>query len=189
VKYIEHIETVKNTVDSIDASCITEEVLSEFSKSKRIVFCTMGKSAFACKKIVYSARSFGLDWHDLDVCHAFHGDIGIVREDDLIVLVSKSGETKETVAVAKYLKNKKISITSNENCSLSSLCDYSVVIPLPDGEASPYGFAPMISTALYMIILHGVLCHVVEAKDIGLKTLKVNHPEGNIGALLEDVKC
>lgn len=180
-----HINIIKKTINDINENSISSEIIDEFCKAKRVIFCTMGKSAFACRKIVYSARSFGLSWHDLDVCHAFHGDIGIVEDEDLVVLVSKSGETDETVNVARYIKNKKISICSDKNSSLSRLCDYNLEIPLKYGEGSPYGFAPMVSTTMYMIFLHEILCKVIKSNKIGLDKLRKNHPSGKIGKDLE----
>ena len=96
---------LKNNLESIRNLPTKKQINNEirlFCKHSRVVFCTMGKSAFACRKLVYTARSYGLDWHDLDVCHAFHGDAGIIKKGDLLVFVSKSGESKETLDVAKY---------------------------------------------------------------------------------------
>ena len=163
---------------------IKEEILESFLKHDRVVFCTMGKSAFACRKIVYTARSFSLQWHDLDVCHAFHGDAGLIRDNDLLVFVSKSGETKETIEVAKYFKNKKIAVTSNKESSLNKICDNEIFIDVPS-EGSPYGYSPMTSTSSYMIVLHAILCYVIEKKQIKLSTFAKNHPAGKIGEDLE----
>ena len=163
---------------------IDEEILHDFSSYNKVVFCTMGKSAFACRKIVYTARSFSLQWHDLDVCHAFHGDAGLIDDKDLLVFVSKSGETKETIEVAKYFKNKKIAITSNQKSTLNKICDSEIFIDVPN-EGSPYGYSPMTSTSSYMIVLHAILCFVIENKKIKLSTFAKNHPAGKIGEDLE----
>ena len=145
----------------------------------------MGKSAFACRKAVYTARSYGLEWHDLDVCHAFHGDAGIIRGGDLLVFVSKSGETKETINVAEYFSDwETISITSNPLSRLSKICKSNIDIPIED-EGSPFGFAPMISTAIYMVVLHEILCKSIVSKNVKIEEYARNHPHGKIG---EDLK-
>ncbi len=152
--------------------------------NNRVIFCTMGKSAFACRKIVHSARSFGLDWHDLDVCHAFHGDAGLIKNNDLLVFVSKSGNTKETILVADHFKSHNtIGICSNSNSKLTKICKENIIIPVVE-EGSPYNLAPMISTTLYMIILHSILCSVVIKKEIKLEDFAKNHPAGSIGDIL-----
>lgn len=178
-----HIEKNKKAISQIgnNISC-----LNLFCKFKRIIFCTMGKSAFACRKTVYTARSYGLDWYDLDVCHAFHGDAGIIKENDLLIFVSKSGETKETIEVAEYFRNwETIAITSHNDSTLAKICKNKIIIPVEE-EGSPFGYAPMISTTMYMIVLHGLLCEAVEAHNITIEEYARNHPGGKIGKDLKN---
>jgi len=183
--FTNHIEKNIDNLNILSSFNIDEDIIKTISKSKRVVFCTMGKSAFACRKVVYTARSYGLEWYDLDVCHAFHGDAGIIKKGDLLVFVSKSGETKETIEVAKYFSNwETISVTSNENSTLSKLCKNNVHIPVAE-EASPFGYAPMISTTMYMIVLHGLLCEAIMAQGVKIEDYARNHPSGKIG---EDLK-
>ncbi len=160
-----------------------------FRAHPRVIFCTMGKSAFACAKVAYTARSYGLDWHELDVCHAFHGDSGIVQEDDLLVMVSKSGETKETVDVARYFRQwPMLSVCSEKDSTLSGYCQDELFIPVVNGEASPLGgYAPMISTTLYMAVFHAILTEVVVQSEITLENYAQNHPGGSIGCALNTI--
>ena len=69
-KFKHHLNLILDSTEHIKNLEINNKVLTLFKNHDRIVFCTMGKSAFACRKIVYTARSFSLEWHDLDVCHA-----------------------------------------------------------------------------------------------------------------------
>ena len=187
MKNIDHLLQMKNSINDLKDFNLSSSLIDDFS-NKRVVFCTMGKSAFACRKAVYTARSFGLDWHDLDVCHAFHGDGGLIKKDDLLVFVSKSGNTKETVAVAKYFnQNKRFSITSNLACDLKNYCEKNLFIEVKT-EGSPFDLAPMISTTLYMIFLHCLICKVVENKNIGIETFAKYHPGGSIGEILKNEK-
>jgi arabinose-5-phosphate isomerase len=180
-----HLDMILNSTKDLENFCLDERVLSLFQDFDRVIFCTMGKSAFACRKVVYTARSFSIEWHDLDVCHAFHGDAGLIRENDLLVFVSKSGNTRETVAVAKYFKNhEKVSLTSNHECELNKYCQNNVFIPVST-EGSPFGYAPMVSTSSYMIILHAILCSVIKGRNINLNTFAKNHPAGSIGEKLK----
>lgn len=182
--YKEHIEELTKSLEFLPKEVDINDILLLFLRHKRIVFCTMGKSAFACRKVVYTARSYGLDWYDLDVCHAFHGDAGIIKDNDLLVLVSKSGETHETVEVARYFsKWETVSVTSNSESALSKLCKNDLHIPV-FSEASPFGYAPMISTSLYMIVMHGILSYVVQNSNCTIHDYARNHPHGSIGQLL-----
>jgi arabinose-5-phosphate isomerase len=184
--YQEHISNSLEAIKGLPTQAELDDIIEMFVKAERVVFCTMGKSAFACRKIVYTARSYGLQWHDLDVCHAFHGDAGIIKKNDLLVMVSKSGETRETVEVAKYFSDwNTIAVTSQDNCSLSQICDDGIIIPILS-ESSPFGYAPMISTSMYMIVLHGILSEVIVNKDIRIQEYARNHPAGKIGKDLKN---
>jgi arabinose-5-phosphate isomerase len=176
---------IKKNLQQLNKISNIEFDFSTITQYKRIVFCTMGKSAFACRKVVYTARSYGLEWYDLDVCHAFHGDSGIIKKGDLLVFVSKSGETLETIEVAKYFSNwKNVSVTSNKESSLSQICKKNIHIPVEE-EGSPFGYAPMISTSMYMIVLHSLLCEAITAQGVEIQDYARNHPSGKIG---EDLK-
>lgn len=176
-------ETIKNGINGLDAGEVMK-VVTFFRNAKRIVICSMGKPAFACAKVIYTAHSFGLDWVELDATHAFHGDIGIIREGDLIVVVSKSGETSETNKVARYLNGfVRIAITSGKESTLSNLCDFTLNIPVDD-ECSPFGYAPMASTTLYMMVLHALLVEAVKANHCTIEQYARNHQSGEIGKKL-----
>jgi len=178
--------SIKAGIFNLDINEIVKAV-ELFCNYKRIVICSMGKPAFACAKAVYTAHSFGLDWVELDATHAFHGDIGVVREGDLIVIVSKSGETKETNDVAHYLDElgyTQLAITSGKDSTLSNLCEFTLNIPL-NNECSPFGYAPMASTTLYMIVLHALMCEAVEANDCTVDQYARNHQSGEIGKKLK----
>ena len=109
---------------------LPDSLLEKFA-GRRVIFCTMGKSAFACRKLVYSARSFGLDWHDIDVCHAFHGDAGLIKKGDLLVFVSKSGETQETLKMAEYFCDwDTIAVCSGQSSRLANVCKDTIFIPV-----------------------------------------------------------
>jgi len=178
------IETISE-INKLDLERF-KNVNLNFSNYPRVVFCTMGKSAFACRKAVYTARSYGLDWHDLDVCHAFHGDAGLIKPGDLLFFVSKSGETRETIDVASYFNEwNTVSITSDPNSTLSKMCKQNIDIPVTK-EGSPFGYAPMISTTLYMTVIHGLLCKAINENNITIEQYAKNHPSGKIGKDLKD---
>jgi len=186
INYDEHISKNANNLLSLPTKAALCAQIRKFSTFPRVIFCTMGKSAYACRKVVYTARSYGLNWHDLDVCHAFHGDAGLIKEGDLLIYVSKSGETRETIEVAKAFSEwESIAICSNPESSLVCYTRDKIIIPIEE-EASPFGFAPMISTTMYLIVLHAILCEVVEATSCTLSQYARNHPSGKIGELLED---
>jgi len=183
-KHLQETFTAIENLKNVDPEEI-ENTLKLFRKHPRVVFASMGKPAFAVNKIVYTARSFGLDFHNLDVTHCFHGDAGIVRRGDLLVFVSKSGETRETNEVAKYFEGwNTIAVTSYADSELAQICEHTLTIPM-ESEGSPWGYAPMISTTLYMIVLHAILCDTIKYSGCTLAEYARNHPGGDIGTELE----
>jgi arabinose-5-phosphate isomerase len=186
--YDKHLRDCLENLNTLPTGSAIERVVEEFSKHKRVIFCTMGKSAYACRKVVFTARSYGMDWHDLDVCHAFHGDAGIIKEGDLLVMVSKSGKTRETIQVAEYFSDwKRIAVCSDPESPLVMACDDSVIIPV-SRESSPFGYAPMVSTAMYLVVLHGILCESVENSGCTIEQYARNHPSGDIGTRLKNAR-
>ena len=184
--YLKHIEDTIKSFSSIQTE-IDSNILKKFIDHKRVIFCTMGKSAFAWRKVVYTARYYGLEWHGLDVCHAFHGDAGIIKQNDLLVFVSKSGNTKETVEVANYFSSwQTIGVCSDAESRLANICENNIIISVND-EGSPFGFAPMISTTLYLVVLHAILCETIDASKCSLEEYARNHPAGDIGKRLKNV--
>ena len=184
--YTSHINSAIRNVAKLPSRDEIQNKIKLFSSYERVVFCTMGKSAFACRKIVHTARSYGLQWYDLDVCHAFHGDAGIIKRGDLLVLVSKSGETKETIQVSEYFSDwEKIVVCSNAESTLSKTCSNNIIIPIKT-EGSPFGYAPMISTVMYSLVLHGILTEVIESKECKVEEYARNHPSGKIGEMIKN---
>lgn len=188
-KFNEHINNVMKEIEDLYLNegqvFNAVDLIREY---KRVVICSMGKPAFACAKAVYTAHSFGLDWVELDATHAFHGDMGVLKDGDLVIIVSKSGETDETNDVAAELQCRgfmTLGITSEGDSRLGRLCSYILEIPI-DGEHSPFGHSPMASTTLYMIVLHALLCEAVEANNVTIEDFKRNHPAGQIGERLNE---
>ena len=179
-----HLRELLEAAAFLSDYLIPDNILQKFI-GRRTIFCTMGKSAFACKKVVYSARSFGLNWHDIDVFHAFHGDAGLIKGGDLLIFVSKSGETKETLKMAKHFCDwDTISMCSGQSSSLTKLCKDTIFIPI-EKEGSPFQLAPMISTTLYMAVLHAILCEVIHMEGISFSDFAKNHSDGHIGTQIK----
>jgi len=181
-----HLDLIAEQSVSLYANlneCELENVIRTFRKHPRVIFCTLGKKAMAAQKIVLTAQSFGLDWHNLHSVTAFHGDLGIVKRGDLLVFVSKSGGTEETNKLAEYLADwEKIAITSGDNSCLAGLCDHKLIIPVVCEGGPTESNAPFMSTFLYMGVLHGILIDAIESSSIDTKKMFArNHPAGKIG--------
>lgn len=180
-----HLNDFFTASESLRDFNIHDSILEKFANN-RVVFCTMGKSAFACRKVIFSALSFGILWNEVDVFHAFHGDAGLIKVDDFLVFVSKSGETREVIEMANHFSDwDTLSITSERSSSLSRVCKSNIHIPVLK-EGSPFDLAPMISTTMYMLVLHAILCDTVKRKKIKFSDFAKNHPAGSIGVRCDE---
>lgn len=165
----------KATPAAVDA--IVDAILSR----QRVVLAGAGKSYLVGQLAARIAVSYGLHWTALDTASAGHGDAGMLHPSDLLLLISKSGETRETLSLARWVDEMTIiSLCMRENSSLSVLADCTLVLPLA-GEHSLYGHAPMASSIVFLAVLFELINRVASERCSEEKYLE-SHPAGEIGA-------
>ena len=186
-KKVIDIETVtlKNLMDSIDhnfLACVN--LLSNFSG--RVVISGIGKSAIIGQKIVSTLNSTGTHSIFLHAADAIHGDLGMLKDEDVVICLSKSGETSEIRVLLSILKsfgNKIIAMTSNKDSHLAKNSDFVLFIPV-ENEAEPNNLAPTSSTIAQMAMgdaLAGALLHI---KGFSPEHFAKFHPGGSLGKQL-----
>lgn len=172
--------------DHIDASSI-EEVLSCCLEAKGHIFLTgVGKSGFIAKKIAMTLVSIGTKASFLEPMNLLHGDIGIVDSGDVVIMMSKSGFTKELVELVPYLKKrgaKLIACVSNKASLLESACDQHVYLPVLS-ELDNHNLVPTTSTQVQLIFGDILTIAMMNKKGIGLDLYATLHPAGSIGKKL-----
>jgi len=125
-----------------------------YNSKGRVVFSGMGKSGLIARKIVATLNSTGTAAIFLHPTDALHGDLGMVRKDDVVILISKSGETEEIVNLLplfKRLKVRLISMTANPKSELAKSCDILLNIAVKE-EACPHDLAPTASTTATLVL-------------------------------------
>lgn len=138
-KEINALAKIKETLDDNFV-----EALELILVAKKIIVSGLGKSGIIGRKIAGTFLSIGLPCVFMHSVDALHGDIGIVSEGDLAILLSKSGSTEEIVQLVPYLKNrgaKVISIVGNENSYLARTSDVTILAKV-DQEACPLNIVP-----------------------------------------------
>jgi len=160
-----------------------EEALDLINKSNKIILSGIGKSGLIAQKISATFTSIGLPSSFLHPVEALHGDIGIVNKGDLVILLSKSGNTSELIdliPVIKSLNCKIISILGNTNSFLSENSDISL-----DGsvskEACPNNLAPTTSTTVALAIGDALAVASMEVKEFRARDFARSHPSGQLG--------
>jgi len=151
-----------------------------------ILFTGVGKSGFIAQKISQTLISTGTRAMYLNPTDALHGDLGMVCQDDLIVLFSKSGNSEELIRLVPYAKAKGatlVSVACYPGCKLEQMCDMAVHLPL-QRELCPFDMAPVTSTALQMVFGDTVAIALMRAKHLTQEAYAMNHPAGRIGKRL-----
>ena len=165
-----------------------EEAVETLRGGHRIVASGLGKNVPICEKFVGTMLSMGLDAAFLHTNSAVHGDMGMVREGDMVILLSKSGETKESVYLADLLRERNASLwllSFEEESALASRIPNRIILRL-DHEGDLWNIMPNNSTTMNLIVLQGLAMQIAKQMDLPVGQFKRNHPGGHIGELLLD---
>jgi len=156
----------------------------------RVIVAGIGKSGHIGQKIAATFASTGTPAFFVHPSEASHGDLGMITEHDVLVVLSWSGETVELFNILAYARqnaNPVISITSSETSSLGRSSD--IVLKLPRAaEACPHGLAPTTTTTMQLALGDALAIAVLEAKGFTAHDFKVFHPGGSLGAQLRRVR-
>lgn len=162
----------------------TERMLNMLLGCQGKIFLTgIGKSGLVAKKIALTMASTGTPALYLSAANAMHGDIGIVSDKDIFIMLSKSGESDELINLIPHVKNKGtqlIGIVSNAKSRLVRACNLSITLPL-EQEICPFDLAPTTSTAIQMIFGDVLAIALMQHKNFTLDQYALNHPAGRIG--------
>jgi arabinose-5-phosphate isomerase len=164
-----------------------QEIVELCCKTKGTIHLAgIGKSGFIAKKIAMTLVSTGTRAFFLDPVNLLHGDIGIVEKNDIVMLLSKSGSTKELVEIIPYLKAKGaviIGVVSQENATIAKLADHSIILPITK-ELDQNDLVPTLSTQTQLIFGDCLTIALFEEKKVSLELYAQNHPQGAIGKKL-----
>ncbi len=148
-----------------------------------IVFTGVGKSGLIAEKIAMTLISTGTKALYLPPTNFLHGDLGIITDKDLLVLISKSGETEELLTLLPFARRRQVrllSIVSNPNSRLARECDVTIHLPVKK-ELCPFDLAPTTSTAVQLLFGDALAVALMKAKSFSLNEYALNHPSGTIG--------
>lgn len=183
------IDTINCLKDSINPESLTKALDFMQNAKGRIIITGMGKSGHVGKKIAASLASTGTPSFFVHPAEASHGDLGMITEDDVVIAISNSGESKELVDILTYCKRfgiKLISVTKNPQSSLGKAGD--VILELPNnGEACPLGLAPTNSTTATLVLGDILTVGMIERKGFSKTEFNDRHPGGKLGSILKRV--
>jgi len=161
-----------------------DTLLQEILACRGMLFFTgVGKSGYIAQKIVATLQSTGTKAFFLSPMDALHGDLGMVSSQDLVLVLSKSGETEELLQLLPFIRNKGanvVAITSNETSRLSQAADRAFLLPC-EKELCPFNLAPTTSTAVQLLFGDLLAIALMEKRGFSMDQFAENHPGGRIG--------
>ena len=190
------LETARKTIDlERDAIANLSHLLTDdfanavsliYNSKGRVIITGIGKSAIIANKIVATLNSTGTPAVFMHAGDAIHGDLGLILEDDVVICISKSGNTPEIkvlVPLIKNAKNKMIAITGNDKSFLALKADF-ILNTFVDHEACPHNLAPTTSTTAQLVMGDALAICLLELRGFSSKDFAKYHPGGALGKRL-----
>ncbi|MDB9712295.1 KpsF/GutQ family sugar-phosphate isomerase [Flavobacteriaceae bacterium] len=191
------LDIIKQTIDlqSNSISNLNKYVNVDFVdsiqlilKSKgRVIVSGIGKSAIIAQKIVATFNSTGTPSIFMHAADAIHGDLGLIQQNDVVICISKSGNTPEIKALIPFIKandsNKLIAITGDKNSFLAKNANF-VLNSNVKKEACPNNLAPTTSTTAQLVIGDAIAVTLLKLRGFDSKDFAKYHPGGSLGKKL-----
>ncbi len=185
------IKSLKKLKISIDNSFhrVIETITN--CKKGKVILSGVGKSGIIAKKISSTLSSVGTPSFFVDASSCSHGDLGQISSNDVLILISNSGESSELKNIIQYANRNKniilIGIVSKRNSLLYKNSDLKILLPEVK-EAGPGNIVPTSSTIMQLAIGDAIAISTMKKKKFGEKEFKKFHPSGSIGAKLKTVE-
>jgi len=173
---------IKNLLASVNDDFV-KSVDMIYHSPGRVIITGIGKSAIIAQKIAATLNSTGTSSVFMHAADAIHGDLGIIREDDVVIMLSKSGETPELKVLIPLLrarKNKLIAIVGNTASYLAKQADLVLDVTVSK-EACPNNLAPTSSTTAQMVMGDALAISLLELRGFTAQDFAKVHPGGSLG--------
>ena len=178
-------EAVRSLIDKIDGEFV--KAVNAIAESRgRVVFTGMGKSGLIARKIVATFNSTGTAAISLHPSDALHGDLGMVRGEDIIILISKSGNTDELnnlIPMLKRLGVTLIGMVGDKNSNIARESDIVLDVSVAE-EACPHDLAPTSSTTVSLVMGDALAVALLQKRGFTADDFALLHPGGSLGKRL-----
>ena len=185
------LEEITYSIHSLDMEKFggwVDEAVKTLRAGHKIIVSGLGKNVPICEKFVGSMISMGLDACSLHTNSAVHGDMGIIKDGDMLILLTKSGETKESIYLAEILKDREINmwlLSFSKDSILSREIPNNIILDLRH-EGDLWNIVPNNSTVMNLLVLQGLAMTVADEMKVEIGQFKRNHPGGHIGDVLRN---
>lgn len=192
ISYFEkQLQEIDHSIHSMDEKILARwvrEAVETLDRGHKLVVSGLGKNVPICDKFVGSMVSLGMDACFLHTNSAVHGDMGIVKPGDMVILLTKSGETSESVYLARLLMKRNVNmwlLTFNRESTLTRMIPNQIIMDLAH-EGDLWNIMPNNSTTLNLIVLQGLAMQIAKERQIDIEQFRCNHPGGHIGQILSE---
>ena len=179
---IKALERLKNSIDNS-----FDKTVKKILKCKsKVIVCGVGKSGIIASKISATLSSVGTPSFPISASDCSHGDLGRITKNDILILISNSGNTNELLNVIDYSRKNKIpliGIMSNKNSNLYKYSNIKLLIP--EVIESGYGIVPTSSTTIQLSIGDALAIALMNKKKFGKLDFKKFHPSGTLSSKLK----
>ena len=178
-------EAIKSLADLVNED-FEKAVMCIYKSEGRVIVTGIGKSANIASKIVATMNSTGTPAVFMHAADAIHGDLGNIQKNDVVICISKSGNTPEIKVLLPLIRNygnKIIAITGNEQSFLGEHADFTLS-SFVEKEACPNNLAPTTSTTAQLVIGDALAICLLNLKDFSSKDFAKYHPGGTLGRKL-----
>jgi arabinose-5-phosphate isomerase len=176
------IENLINNIDNDFEACVNEILQCK----GRVVITGIGKSAIIANKIVATFNSTGTPALFMHAADAIHGDLGMIQNQDIVICLSKSGNTPEIKVLVPLLKrrgSKLVALVSNTNSYLAQQADFVLNATIGE-EACPHNLAPTTSTTVHLAMGDALAVCLLELRNFTAQDFAQYHPGGSLGKQL-----
>ncbi len=189
VTYFERqLKEFEHSIHSMDMDLFERwmiEGAQTLQNGRKIIVSGLGKNVPVCEKFVGSMQSLGLEAYFLNTNSAVHGDMGVVKEGDMVIILTKSGETQESIWLSHLLRKRNVNmwlLTFEKESTLAKEISNVVVLDLVH-EGDLWNIMPNNSTTPNLIVLQGLAMKIAKELNLQKEDFLKNHPGGHIGEI------
>ena len=178
------IEKLKEMIDQ----AVLEKIIDRIGKCQgRIIITGCGTSAMAARKIAHSLSVIDIPSVFLNPSDAVHGSLGVVQKDDIVIFISKGGNTGELTSFIDNVRNKKafiITVSENEESILARKCNLFLKVKV-EKEADEYDMLATASTLCVIAVFDAICIALMKYTGFSREKFLLNHPKGAVGERLK----
>ena len=177
------MQLIESQINDVQYCSVIDKIMH---LTGRLVFMGVGKTGHIGVKLAATFASLGTPAIFVHATEAMHGDMGMITSEDLVILISNSGETKETLAPLPSLKRigaATVAFTGQDDSHLAQACESVLTIPVTH-EADDLGLAPTSSSTAALLVGDALACTISRLKGFTASDFALYHPGGALGQKL-----